>query len=134
MKCLIVEDDFVARTLLQKFLSDVSECHIAARGQEAMRAFTAALDEGDPYDLICLDIMMPEMDGHQVLQAVRQLEDERGIHGLDGVKVIVTTALGDSKNIMGAFSKGCEAYLVKPLSKAKLFKEMDQLGLSVNMV
>jgi len=134
MKCLIVEDDFVARTLLQKLLSNVSECHIAVNGQEAVKAFTAALNEGEPYDLICLDIMMPEMDGHQVLQAVRHLEDERGIWGSDGVRVIMTTALGDSKNIMAAFSKGCEAYIVKPLTKAKLFNEMDKLGLSVNIV
>jgi len=133
MKCLIVEDNFVARTLLQKFLSKVSECHVAVNGREAVKAFSDALDEGEPYDLMCLDIMMPGMDGHQVLRAIRQLEDGRGIQGLDGAKVIVTTALGDAKNVLRTFRKGCEVYIVKPVTKEKLFEEMDKLGLSVTM-
>jgi len=134
MKCLIVEDNFVARTLLQKFLSKISECHIAVNGQEAVEAFGEALDKGDPYDLVCLDIMMPEMDGQQVLRTIRQLEDKCDIHGLDGVKVILITAMGDMKNVLGASSEGCAAYIVKPVSKERLFEEMDKLGLSVNMV
>jgi len=132
MKCLIVEDNFVARTLFQKYLSKVGECHIAINGREAIEAFGRGLDEGEPYDLICLDIMMPEVDGYQALQAIRKLEDERGVHGLSGVKVIVITALGDSQSVVGAFREGCEAYIVKPVSKEKLFEEMDKLGLAVN--
>jgi two-component system chemotaxis response regulator CheY len=134
MKCLIVEDNFVARALLLKFLAKISECHVSVNGQNAVKAFKDALEEGEPYDFMCLDIMMPGMDGHQALRAIRQVEDERGIHGLDGVKVIVTSALDDSKNVLGAFRKGCEAYIVKPVSKEKLFREMDKLGLSVTAV
>ena len=133
MKCLIVEDNFVARTLMQKLLSKVGECHIAVNGQEAVEAFGDALEGGDPYDLVCLDIMMPEMDGHEALRAMREMEEERGIHGLEGVKVIVTTALGDSKNILGAYRQGCESYIVKPVSKERLFEEIGKLGLAVNM-
>ena len=133
MKCLIVEDNFVARTLLLKFLFKVGECHIAVNGQEAVEAFGDALEGGDPYDLVCLDIMMPEMDGHEALQAMRRMEEERGIRDRDGVKVIVTTALGDSKNARGALRQGCEAYIIKPVSKERLFGEMDKLGLSVSV-
>ncbi len=129
MKCLIVEDNFAARKLLQKYLSGYGDCDVAANGIEAVDAFKEALDEGQPYDLICLDVMMPQMDGHQALEAIRQVETQHGIGGLDGVKVIMTTALGDSKNIMGAFREGCEAYIIKPVEKQKLLKEIEGLGL-----
>jgi two-component system chemotaxis response regulator CheY len=133
MKCLIVEDDFAARKLLQVYLSDYAECFVAVNGHEVVEAVREALDEGQPYDLICLDIMMPEMDGHKALEAIRQLEKEHGIGGLDGVKVIMTTALDDSRNIMGAFRTGCEAYIVKPIRKEKLIDEMTKLGLLKNV-
>ncbi len=129
MKCLIVEDDFAARRLLQRYLSSHCDCDIAVDGNEAIEAFRQATDEKEPYDLICLDIMMPNMNGHEALKAIRQIESEHGINGLDGVKVIMTTALGDPKNIMGAFREGCEAYIVKPVEKDKLLEEMEKLGL-----
>ncbi len=130
MRCLIVEDDFVARKLMQRYLSDSGDCDIAIKGSEAIEAFRQGLTENKPYDLICLDIMMPKLDGHQALKAIRELENEHGINGLDRVKVIMTTALGDSKNVMCSFNEGCEAYLVKPIEKKKLFEEMEKLGLS----
>lgn len=128
MKCLIVEDDFAARRVLQVYLSDYADCFIAVNGLEAVEAVKEALEDGQPYNLICLDIMMPGMDGQEALRTIRQIEKEHGIGGLDGVKVIMTTALSDSKNIMGAFRTGCEAYLVKPIRKEKLLEEMEKLG------
>ena len=129
LKILIAEDDFTCRKLLQTFLSEYGDCFVAINGHEAVEAVREALDEGQPYDLICLDIMMPEMDGHEALEAIRQIENEHGIAGLDGVKVIMTTVLGDSKNVIGAFRTGCEAYIVKPIGKEKLLEEMEKLGL-----
>ncbi len=87
------------------------------------------MEDNEPYDLICLDIMMPNMDGREALKAIRQIEHEHGINGLDGVKVIMTTALGDSKSVIGSFREGCEAYIVKPVEKTKLLEEMEKLGL-----
>ena len=129
MKCLIVEDDFVCRKVLQSCLIDHGDCFIAVNGREAVHAFQIALDEGAPYDLICLDIMMPEMDGHEALKAIRQIENDHGTEGLDGVKIIMTTALDDPKNAMGAFKAGCQSYIVKPIVKEKLLEEIEKLGL-----
>ncbi len=129
MKCLIVEDNFTARKLLTMYLSSCADCDIAVDGNEAVEAFSQAMDEKDPYGLICLDIMMPNMDGREALKAIRQIESEHGISGLDCVKVIMTTSLGDSKNVMGSFREGCEAYIVKPVEKDKLLQEMENLGL-----
>jgi two-component system chemotaxis response regulator CheY len=129
MKCLIVEDDAVTRTLLSTYLSEYADCSFATNGWEAAHDVRHALEKGGPYDLICLDIMMPEMDGLEALNSIRKIEKEHGIEGLDCVKVIMTTALGDSKSIMGAFRTGCEAYIVKPVRKEKLLVEMEKLGL-----
>lgn len=131
LKCLIVEDDIAARRLLEIHLSDWGKCDTAENGCLAIDAFTQAHESGSPYDLICLDIMMPEMDGHQTLKAIRQLEEQWEILGLDGVKVIMTTALKDSKNVFHAFREGCEAYVVKPVRKTQLLEEMERLGLSL---
>ena len=77
MKTLIVEDDFTSRLILQTFLSRYGECHIAVNGKEAVEAYRSALISGQVYDLVCMDIMMPQMDGREAVRQVRALEEER---------------------------------------------------------
>ena len=129
MKCLIAEDDKVARELLKSHLSGFGNCSVAIDGTEALEAFTKGLDEDQPYDLICLDIMMPKMDGREALKAIRNMERNRNIPESDCVKVIMTTALNDFNHIADAFRVGCESYLVKPIRKDELLEEMVSLGL-----
>jgi two-component system chemotaxis response regulator CheY len=129
MRFLIVEDDFTSRQLIQIYLADFGQAFIAVNGREAVTAFENAIDDGIPYDMICLDIMMPEMDGQQALTAIRAIEQQRGIGGLDAVKVIMTTAKGESKDIFTAFRAGCESYIIKPVKKKALLEEMQKLGL-----
>ena len=130
MKTLIVEDDFLARSLLSTLLSEYGVCHVAVNGREALDAIERAFDENDRYDLVCLDIMMPVLDGQETLLELRKLEALRGIKGLDTTKVIMVTAIDDSKNIMKAFRQGqCEAYLTKPLDRTKLISHIKELGL-----
>lgn len=129
MKALIVEDDFTSRKVLLKFLEPYGECDIAVDGKEALEAFIDASEAGEPYDLVFLDIMMPEMDGHGVLKSIRAHESSKGIEGRDVAKVIMTTALDDSSNVLEAFKSGCEAYVVKPIDKETLYHEMKKLGI-----
>jgi two-component system chemotaxis response regulator CheY len=130
VKTLIVEDDFLARSLFSTLLSEYGVCHVAVNGQEALDAVGRAFDEGDSYDLICLDIMMPVMDGQEALLQLRRMEELRDIKGLEMTKVIMVTAIDDSKNIIKAFRQGqCEAYLSKPLDRNKLLGHIRDLGL-----
>lgn len=129
MKTLIVEDDFTSRQLMLGMLTPFGDAHVAANGREALMAFRMSLDDKAPYDLICLDIMMPEMDGQEALKGMRGLEEERGILVGRGAKVIMTTALGDKENVLSAFRELCDAYLVKPISKEKLLDQLRTLGL-----
>ena len=127
MKTLIVEDDFTSRLLLQELLKGYGPTHIAVNGKEAVEAARTALDAGDPYELICLDIMMPEMDGQQALLEIRGLEEARGINSSKGAKIMMTTALNDLKNVSAAYASLCDAYLTKPIQKAKLIGELRNL-------
>lgn len=129
MRTLIVEDDFTSRRLLHGILAPYGHCDIAVNGREAIDAFRLAQEEFWPYDLICLDIVMPEMDGHEALREIRRLEREMGVGGAAGVRVIMTTALGDRKNVVEAAKGGIEAYLGKPISKQRLLEEIRRLGL-----
>lgn len=129
MKTLVAEDDFVSRSVLQEILAPFGQCDVAVNGAEAVDAFRKAIEAGNPYDLVCLDIMMPEMDGQAALKLIREYEATHGITGGDGVKIIMTTALGDFNNIMTAFREQCEAYLLKPIGKDALYKQLRFLGL-----
>ena len=130
MKILIAEDDFVSRTLLQEIISIYGTSHVASNGQEALDAFAEMLDSDKPYELICLDIMMPVMDGQEALKKIRELEHQKGIGGSDAVKIIMTTALDDPKNIMQALVKGsCDGYLTKPIDPDEMNKLLAKLGI-----
>ncbi|THB75566.1 MAG: response regulator [Desulfobulbaceae bacterium] len=130
MKILIVEDEFISRTLLSEMLSVYGTCHITTNGQEAVEVLERSYQNNDRYDLVCLDIMMPEIDGQEVLTKLRQMEEDHGILEIEATKVIMTTALDDSKSIMRAFTEGhCEAYLTKPIDKDKLINQLKDLML-----
>lgn len=129
MKTLIVEDDFISRLILQELLKMYGRLHIAVNGKEAVDAVRLAMESGAPYDLICLDIMMPEMDGQEALRQIRAMEEKAGILSSDGVKIVMTTALSDTKNVVAAFGSLCDAYLTKPIQKTKLQEELRKLKL-----
>lgn len=129
MKSLIVDDDFFSRRVLQTILSVYGECHVAVDGKEALFAFEQAMAEESPYDVVCLDIMMPEISGQEVLKKIRELESRKGLIGSDSTKIIMTTALDDSDSIKEAFREQCESYLIKPISKTKLIKILTDFGL-----
>ena len=124
---LIVDDDPACRRLIELFLRPFGQCDLAHDGHEGLTAFRMALDRGRPYDLVCLDIMMPGIDGHDVLDTFREMERQRGILGSDGVRVIMATALMDSKHCIRAFGEGCESYLAKPLTEEALLKQVELL-------
>ena len=129
MRTLIVEDDFASRLLLQELLKNYGVVHVAVNGKEAVAAVEQALREGVPYDLICLDIMMPEMDGHQALVRIRALEEARGTVSTEGMKIVMTTALDDVKSVSAAYEELCDGYLVKPIDKIKLTAQLSELHL-----
>ena len=116
-KFLIVDDDPATCRFLAHCLARYGESDQFFDGQDAINAFRSALDRSEPYALVSIDILMPGVDGHQVLEAIRAIEEERGIQHADATKVIMITVLNDPKHCMQAFREGCEAYITKPLDE-----------------
>jgi len=129
MKILIAEDDLVSRKFLHKFLSQYGECDLVVDGLEAIDAYMMSLKDEQPYDLICLDIMMPKVDGVKVLKAIRDIEAQKGITSDQRTKIIMTTALSESKQVQTAFEYGCDAYASKPIDTNKLIEVMQKFNL-----
>jgi len=122
MKTLIVEDDLTSRTLLQELMKRFGTTHTAVNGKEAIEAVRLAVEQNQPYDLICLDIMMPEMDGQEALRQIREHEQSTGVTASGGAKIVMTTALSDVDNVKKAATNKCDYFLVKPIQKDKLME------------
>ncbi len=131
IRCLIVDDDHLCCELLKDMLSPFAQCDFAYDGAEAVEAVRLAMEDGNPYEFVCLDIMMPGTSGHDALQAIRNTEAKHGVHGSDGVKVVMVTALRDAKHCVRAFREGCEAFVTKPVRKAELLTALSDLGVNV---
>lgn len=129
MRILIAEDDFASRKFMLRFLSKYGECDVTVDGMEAVDAFLMALEAGEGYDLVCLDIMMPELDGYQALKSIRDIEKEKGIKEEDASKIIMTTALNEGRNVTKAFELGCVAYAGKPIDQDKFENVLKKLNL-----
>lgn len=129
MKILIAEDDFASRKFMLRFLQKFGECDITVDGLEAVDAFMIALEAGEGYDLVCLDIMMPALDGYQALKAIRDIEKEKQIPEEKRTKIIMTTALNEGRNVSKAFELGCVAYAGKPIDQEKFENVLRKINL-----
>ena len=129
MRILIVEDDLTSRKIMLKILSKYGECDVTVDGLEVVDAFMLAQKERKPYDLVCLDIMMPKLDGVKVLKVIRSLEEQKNVLENDRVKVIMTTALAEKQYVNKAFELGCQAYANKPIDAVKFKEVLEKLEL-----
>ena len=127
MRILLVEDDEVSRQILMKVLRRHGEIAEAADGQAGFEAFQEAFKKGDPFKLICLDIMMPKLDGQAVLKGIRDTENSAGVPEDGRARVIMTTAFGNKENIMQALPH-CDAYLTKPIDQSSLLFYLKKFG------
>ncbi len=129
MRVLIVDDNYIDRKILQKVFSEYGDCDFAVDGEEAISTFKSWI-KSKPYDLICMDIMMPKVNGLQALKIIRDLEKERGIREEDRIKIIMITAVDDPKIVFKACNLfGVKSYIVKPINKKQLLEEVRKLGL-----
>jgi two-component system, chemotaxis family, chemotaxis protein CheY len=131
MRILVIDDDFTCRVQSKALMSEFGDCDGASNGRTGLDLFKLAHGESHAYDVIVLDVDMPDMSGLDVLKELREWEEQKG-HVKEGtaVNVIMLSALSDGRTVMTSFGAGCEVYLVKPLSRAKIQQALDEVGLA----
>jgi len=130
LRILVVEDEFVSARALAGLLRRYGACEFATRGGAAIDLLEKAQHDGHPFDLVCMDNIMPGLTGVEVLEVIRGWEQRRGVLLGKGVPVIMTTICNDPQTVLGAFNSGCESYLIKPVSAESLAKVLADLGLT----
>lgn len=131
MRILVCEDDFVSRSLMLKLLAPWGQCEVALDGKEAVEAVEASLQQGEPYGLICLDIVMPRLSGQDALLRIRCLEDEYKLPVEQRARLAMVTVHDDAQNMKRAFRGDCDGYLVKPVTRENLARALEGMGLKV---
>ncbi|CCO24945.1 response regulator [Maridesulfovibrio hydrothermalis] len=125
MRFLIIDDDETVHMYLTKLLSPYARCEAVFNGKEAIDRYKEAYEAKDPFDTVFMDILMPEMDGHEVTQKLRDLEKELQVDGPEEFKLVMITSLKDTKNVSQAFFKGyASCYIVKPFNKVQVMSEL----------
>jgi len=129
IRTLVVDDDPVSRRLMQIIMQKFGECMSVDRGKQAIEAFRTAVETGNFFDLITLDVSMPGLDGTKVLMVIRDLERAYGLEKDHLVKILMVTAHADPKIVKTCIMAGCNDYIVKPYTKALIVEKLKTLGL-----
>ena len=128
MKTLVVDDELVSRKKMNLIMNGISECVAVDCGNDAIAAFEKAWENQSPFDLITLDIFMPEMDGKDVLKKIRQIESDRNVPWDKRVKIFMVTAQSDKDTIIDCVQAGCDDFITKPFDKSTIIKKLVKTG------
>ena len=129
MRTLIVEDDELTRMLFTSFLIGHGKADTAVDGAKGFERFKEAHEKGEPYDLLCLDLMMPGVNGIELLQMVREEEGKMDIPEEKRSRIIMTTAVSQDSIIKQAYDAKCDGYLIKPIKRSQLLDAVREMGL-----
>ena len=130
MKTLVVDDDLINRKIIKKIMSDIGECEAASRGDTAISSFKQAWEDWRPFDLMMLDIAMPETDGIKVLQEIRKLEKIKKVAPDKQVKIVMVTCHTDKPTIVKCIQEGCNGYVTKPFTIDVINEQLEKLGMA----
>ena len=126
MKILVVDDEFVALTKLTTILSKHGKCDAATNGSQAFKLFGDAITNFQPYNLVTIDINLPDMNGLELLKSLIGIEKDKKVIP---AKKIVISADSSTDSIHRAVRNACDAFLVKPVQRQVLDKKLKELGL-----
>ena len=129
LRTLIVEDVHFLALVLQKIIEPFGEVDFAPDGKKAIDLFSEAFIKKNPYNLICLDLLLPEIDGFEVLHHIRHFEDSINVSKNERVKIIIVSALNDKDTVTKVRKAGCDGYIAKPFRKDKILEELQFLHL-----
>ncbi|MFC1532055.1 HDOD domain-containing protein [Thermodesulfobacteriota bacterium] len=132
MKILIVDDELVSRMKMQKIMNSIGECEAVESGSAAVMSFSSALKNKAPFELITLDVSMPEMNGIEILNKYRAIEKEMKVPNEKQVKVMMVTSQADKETIITCVKAGCNDYITKPFDKAIIISKLQKMGINIS--
>lgn len=132
MNILIVDDGIVSRTKMETILKTVGVCTVEEHARNALETFEAALASGRPFDLVTLDIQMPDMDGIELLHTLRQLEQDQLRPDQPRARIFMVTSQADKDSLITCLQAGCDGFIVKPFNRETLFEKLRLKGLPVD--
>lgn len=128
MKTLVVDDELVSRKKMIKILNQFGQCDSVKNGAAALSVIQRSIEDKTPYDLITLDISMPDINGTEVLSRLREMEDASGIQPGQQTRVLMVTSHSDAQTVKACKGK-CNGYVVKPFNKEIMVEKMTRIGL-----
>ncbi len=128
MRILVVDDELVSRKKMIKIVSDFGQTEGVKNGKAAISAVKTALEDWKLYNLITLDISMPDISGTEVLSAIREMEDERGLEAEEKAKILMVTSHSDIETVKACVGK-CDGYVIKPFNKEVMVEKLKKVEL-----
>lgn len=129
MKILVAEDDEANRKFLSKLLKKYGEVTVVMDGFQAVKKYMEALDEKNPYHLVCLDVMMPRIDGYKALDAIRDLESKNALTPQERAKIIMISALDEGGFDEELAGNKYDCYMSKPIDILQFEMNIKRMGL-----
>ncbi len=128
MKVLIIDDEKISRKVLLKQMEGIGDCTAVSDSQKGFALVMKSLREKQPYELITMDVSMPNMSGPQLLSQIRKKEKSMKIKKADRIKIIMVTSRMNISTIKECIGLGCDGYLSKPVNKYQLLGNLEQMG------
>ncbi len=121
-RVLVVDDNATNRMILEKILQGFG-CRplTVPSGPEALNALHTAVREGDPFEILLLDMQMPDMDGEETVQRVKA--DAR----ISATRMVILTSIGRRGEADRFEALGCVGYLIKPVRQQQLFDTLQKV-------
>lgn len=129
MRVLVVEDEYVSRTKIKALLQPYGDCDAAPTGRIALELVKYAHQEGVPYTLVTMDILLPDIKGQEVVKIIRDWEAVNQVPGPERATILMVTALKDIRDVASSYYEGCEGYINKPVTAEKIRTALTEAGL-----
>ena len=127
MKTLVIDAEEAIKQSICGIFADTGACDGANDGNMGLELIKQAFEISQPYALIILDIVLPEIDGHTIIKQIRQWEIDRGIDTLNEAKILVVSRRRDEPTILRAFRNGATGWISKPVAMEEIVHKLNNL-------
>ncbi len=127
MKTLIVDDDTMVREALRHLLGQFGIVDEGENGVEGIRYIEESYRLNQPYNLILLDIVLPELDGYALIRKVRECEQTHNVELGKETKIVVISSRYDEPTILEAVGYGAMGVVQKPINSETVLNNIKRL-------